>query len=157
MKVLLTFGGGGHTAETMRVLKLLGPGYEYHYLILEQERHLRDKVPFPGEFHEVPQPRRRDDSSLTVALRIIPLFITMIRLLRTIRPAAIIGCGPSLSVLAMWAGKLTGARVIYVETAARVKSVSLSGRLVYPVADIFFVQWPEMKKLLPRAEYYGRI
>jgi beta-1,4-N-acetylglucosaminyltransferase len=157
MKILLTFGGGGHTAETLRILRLLGPGYEYHYLILESEHHIGEKMPFPGKIHEVKQPRRRDDSRFTVVWKVLCLGIRLFRLMRAVRPAAVVGCGPSLSVVAMWAGKLTGAKVIFIETAARVRSVSLSGRLVYPHADLFLVQWPEMTKILPRAEYCGRI
>ncbi|KAL7418299.1 UDP-N-acetylglucosamine transferase subunit [Cryptotrichosporon argae] len=37
---------------------------------------------------------------------------------------------------------LSHTRIIYVESFARVKSLSLSGRLVRPFADVFVVQWP---------------
>jgi beta-1,4-N-acetylglucosaminyltransferase len=38
-----------------------------------------------------------------------------------------------------------------------VKGLSLSGRLLYPIADRFVVQWPQLAELHPRAEYLGRI
>jgi len=34
-------------------------------------------------------------------------------------------------------------RIIYVESFARVKSLSLSGKLLRRVVDVFVVQWPE--------------
>jgi len=34
-------------------------------------------------------------------------------------------------------------RIIYVESFARVKSLSLSGKLLRPFVDKFVVQWPE--------------
>jgi beta-1,4-N-acetylglucosaminyltransferase len=157
MKLLITLGGGGHTAESLRVVREVGPGFEYHYLHLDEETKVRDQVPFPGTFHEVTRPRHRDDSIPKAVLKVIRHFSMVAKVIKTVRPDAIIGCGPSLSVLAMWAGKFTGSRIVYIETAARISSTSLSAKLVYPIADLFLVQWPEMLAKLPRAEYRGRI
>lgn len=46
-------------------------------------------------------------------------------------------------------------RTIYVESFARVKRLSLSGRLLLPVVDRFLVQWRELAKPGSRAEYVG--
>jgi beta-1,4-N-acetylglucosaminyltransferase len=35
-------------------------------------------------------------------------------------------------------------RITFVESVCRVKTLSLTGRLVYPLVDRFFVQWPEL-------------
>ena len=32
-----------------------------------------------------------------------------------------------------------------------------TGRLIYPIADLFIVQWKEMLKLYPKAVYGGSI
>jgi beta-1,4-N-acetylglucosaminyltransferase len=45
--------------------------------------------------------------------------------------------------------------LIYVESLARVKSLSLSGKLLLRVVDRFVVQWPELTALHPKIEYYG--
>jgi beta-1,4-N-acetylglucosaminyltransferase len=43
-------------------------------------------------------------------------------------------------------------RVVFVESFCRVKTLSLTGRLLYYFADRFVVQWPQLKdKLAPRA------
>jgi UDP-N-acetylglucosamine:LPS N-acetylglucosamine transferase len=157
MKLLITLGGGGHTAEALRVAREIGPGFEYHYLYLDEEPKVRELVPFPGEYHEVVRPRHRDDSIPNAVLKVVRHFSTIRKVIREVQPDAIIGCGPSLSVLAMWAGKFSGARIIFIETAARISSTSLSAKLVYPIADLFLVQWPELLRKLPRAEYRGRI
>jgi len=47
--------------------------------------------------------------------------------------------------------------VIFIESWARVYSKSDSGKLVYPIADLFFVQWKEMEKVYPHAIYAGRL
>ncbi len=48
-------------------------------------------------------------------------------------------------------------RVIFVESFCRVGTISLSGKLLYHVVDRFIVQWPQLTKAYPRAEYIGRI
>jgi UDP-N-acetylglucosamine:LPS N-acetylglucosamine transferase len=157
MKLLITLGGGGHTAETLRVVREIGPGFEYHYLHIDEEPKVREQVPYPGVFHEVTRPRHRDDSIPSAVVKVFLHFSMVAKVVGKVRPDAIIGCGPSLSVLAMWAGKFTGAKIIFIETAARISSTSLSAKLAYPIADLFLVQWPEMLAKLPRAEYRGRI
>jgi beta-1,4-N-acetylglucosaminyltransferase len=49
-------------------------------------------------------------------------------------------------------GKMT---TVYVESWARVKELSLSGKLLLRVVDRFVVQWPQLKGLGGRAEYRG--
>ena len=44
----------------------------------------------------------------------------------------------------------------YVESLARTQSLSLSGKLVYPLATSFFVQWPGATRWR-RAQYVGSI
>ncbi|KAL7752754.1 hypothetical protein RI367_001756 [Sorochytrium milnesiophthora] len=48
-------------------------------------------------------------------------------------------------------------QVVYVESFARVKSLSLSGSIIYRLhlADRFLVQWRYLADTYPRAEYYG--
>jgi len=157
MKLLITLGGGGHTAEALRVAREIGPGFEYHYLHLDEEPKVREIVPYPGSFHQVVRPRHRDDSIPRAIRKVVRHFFSIRKVVLEVQPDAIIGCGPSLSVLAMWAGKFSGARIIFIETAARISSTSLSAKLVYPIADLFLVQWPEMLRKFPHAEYRGRI
>ena len=75
--------------------------------------------------------------------------------------------GPSMGEMPWWVeklaipiaflGKLLGAKLIYVENGARVRTPSRSGRLMYRVADLFFVQWPELKGALPEAIFAGSL
>jgi UDP-N-acetylglucosamine:LPS N-acetylglucosamine transferase len=79
------------------------------------------------------------------------------RVLRSRRPEAILSTGAGLAVPFFLVGKLLGIRLVYVESVTRTESVSLSGRLVYPLADRFFVQWPQPAERLRRAEYAGGV
>lgn len=79
------------------------------------------------------------------------------RLLRRERPDAILSTGAGLAVPFFLAGKLLRVRLVYVESLTRTESISLSGRLVYPLADRFFAQWPAAAGRLKRAEHAGSI
>lgn len=78
------------------------------------------------------------------------------RLLRKLRPAVVLATGAGLCVPFAWVGRLLGTRVIYVECSGRV-GVSLSCRLVAPVANRVYVQWPDVVPLVPGARYAGSI
>jgi UDP-N-acetylglucosamine:LPS N-acetylglucosamine transferase len=79
------------------------------------------------------------------------------RLVRERRPEVILSTGAALAVPFFLIGKLHGARLVYVESLARTDSLSLAGRLVYPLADAFFVQWPEAGRRRRRARFAGRL
>jgi UDP-N-acetylglucosamine:LPS N-acetylglucosamine transferase len=79
------------------------------------------------------------------------------RLLRRERPEAILSTGAALAVPFFLAGKLLGIRLVYVESVTRTSALSLSGRLVYRLADRLFVQWPGLAARLGRAEYAGAV
>jgi UDP-N-acetylglucosamine:LPS N-acetylglucosamine transferase len=79
------------------------------------------------------------------------------RLVRRERPRAILSTGAALAVPFALVGRLHGCRVVYVESLTRTRTLSLSGRLVYPLAHAFFVQWPGAGGRRRRAVHAGSI
>ncbi len=73
------------------------------------------------------------------------------------RPDIVISTGAAPGCLMCLLGKLLGAKVIWVDSITNVERLSLSGRLVRPFADLFLVQWPELAKRYPNAEYIGAV
>lgn len=73
------------------------------------------------------------------------------------RPAVIISTGSNIAVHLFLYGKLHGSKLIFIETRAHVYSKSTTGMIVGRFADKVFVQWPEMLKVYPRAEYCGTL
>jgi beta-1,4-N-acetylglucosaminyltransferase len=78
------------------------------------------------------------------------------RVVRRSDPDVILSTGAALAVPFFVVGKLLRRRLVYVESLTRIESVSLSGRLVYPLADEFFVQWPQAIRR-PRMRYEGSV
>ena len=50
-------------------------------------------------------------------------------------------------------GKIFGSKIIYIETFANHHKKTATGRLIYPIADLFIVQWEEMLEIYPKAVY----
>ena len=48
-------------------------------------------------------------------------------------------------------------KMVYVESICRVEGLSLSGKLLYYLADHVVVQWPELQRKYPRTTFLGRI
>jgi beta-1,4-N-acetylglucosaminyltransferase len=80
-----------------------------------------------------------------------------------LRPGLIICNGPGTCVLLCYAAfllRLLGVYqpvLVFAESFCRVSSLSLSGKLLYPIVDKFVVQWPGLADRYSRAEYLGRI
>ncbi|PFH36890.1 putative glycosyl transferase [Besnoitia besnoiti] len=84
-----------------------------------------------------------------------------LRLVWTLNPQLVLVNGPGTCVPVAFAALVrefvTGTRfsLIFVESACRVESLSLSGRLLYPFADRVFVQWESLAKKFPKSEFLG--
>ena len=50
-------------------------------------------------------------------------------------------------------GKIFGKKIIYIETFANINKKTLTGKIIYPVADLFIVQWKKMLEFYPKAVY----
>jgi hypothetical protein len=46
-------------------------------------------------------------------------------------------------------------KIVFAESFARVTGLSLSGKILLPFVDKFFVQWPELKAKYPKTHYIG--
>ena len=66
------------------------------------------------------------------------------RVLREERPAAILTTGAGVAVPFAWAGRLFGVPTVYVESVTRIEGLSLSARMIAPVAKRMYAQWPEL-------------
>ncbi len=60
-----------------------------------------------------------------------------------LRPRVVLTTGAGVAVPFAWVGRLRRARVVYVESLTRIDQPSLSCRLIAPVADRIYGQWPE--------------
>jgi beta-1,4-N-acetylglucosaminyltransferase len=157
MKLLVVLGSGGHTAQMLRLVSLLGERFDYIYLIGNDDKLSEEKISIPGEVHYVHRARRHEDGLLKTVVKVIRLSFESLDVLRRAKPDVIINAGPGTAVPIAILGKIFGKRIITLEDWSRVYSRSRSGRILYHFSDLFFVQWPEMLELYPKGVYAGRL
>ncbi len=73
------------------------------------------------------------------------------RLVARRRPRTVITSGAGVVAPFCLIARLAGARLIYIETMARVSGPSMTARLLSRIAARVVVQWPELAPALPRA------
>jgi beta-1,4-N-acetylglucosaminyltransferase len=73
-----------------------------------------------------------------------------------LRPKVVVSLGATDVVFFCYWAKLFGARVIHVECMNQVYSPSVTGRLLYPICNGFYVQWEDLLPCYgPKAKYAG--
>jgi UDP-N-acetylglucosamine:LPS N-acetylglucosamine transferase len=83
--------------------------------------------------------------------------IMSIKILIREKPDIILSTGVLSAVPICILGKLMGKKLIYIESFAKMDSPTISGRILYPFADLFIVQWEKMLKFYPKTVYGGSI
>ncbi|GAB7346575.1 hypothetical protein MBLNU457_5764t1 [Dothideomycetes sp. NU457] len=118
----------------------------------------------------VPRARKIHQPLLTTPFSSLQCLWACLRLLVSHKhgyPDLILTNGPATATILVWATLLVRfidmwhmdaqrkMRTVYVESWARVKKLSLSGRLLCWVADRVLVQWPQLDGVQGRGEYLG--
>ncbi|HEX5852154.1 MAG TPA: PssD/Cps14F family polysaccharide biosynthesis glycosyltransferase [Solirubrobacteraceae bacterium] len=148
LEVLLVASSGGHLLEIMQLADLW-PQERRHWVTFETT----DAVPLlAGERTTwAHHPTNRNPPNL------IRNFVLALRIVRRRKVQAIVTTGAGISVPFAIVGRLAGVNVVYIESMARITSPSLTGRLVYPFANTFIVQWPSLQRFFKRAQSFGAV
>ncbi len=72
-------------------------------------------------------------------------------------PDVIITTGAHTGGIFVTVGKILGKKTIYIESMAKVKEISKTGKFVYNKVDRFFGQWRELCEKYEKCEYIGRL
>lgn len=153
-KVLFISSTGGHLSELLQ-LKSLFTKYD-SYIITEKDKTNENlKKEYGKNLYFLPYGTR--SKLFTYIFKYLYLCLKTIVLFIKIRPKYIVSTGTHTAVPMCYLGKLFGCKIIFIETFANSKSKTLSGRMVYPISNLFIVQWKEMLKLYPKAVYGGSI
>ena len=157
LRMLVLLGEGGHTKEILILVDMLGPEFEYGYVVTRQDPLSAAKIRLAGPVYRVTRPRGKDDPAWRAGLNLARTAVEALRVMLDFRPDAVLTSGPALAVpFALW-GRLMGREVIFIETGSRVHQLSLTGKLMRCLATLFFVQWPQLQERCPWAIYAGRL
>jgi beta-1,4-N-acetylglucosaminyltransferase len=92
----------------------------------------------------------------TNPLIMVVAFIQAIAILIHEKPTVVLSMGTQIAFPFFFWGKLFGLKTVFIESWCRIRTASKTGRLIYPLADAFFVLWPSMLEVYgPKARYAG--
>lgn len=91
-------------------------------------------------------------------LGIFPAVWIVLKALVKEKPRVVISTGSEIALPVFLIAKLLRIKTVFIETVTRFENATLTGRLLYPLSDRFFVQNPEtLKAYGPKAEYHGAL
>ncbi len=73
------------------------------------------------------------------------------------RPDIILTTGAGIAIPSCLIGKIFGAKIIFIESGARVTTMSKTGKLLYKFSDVCYVQWETLQRKYPKSKYAGRL
>lgn len=150
MKICFIASSGGHLEQIM-MLKPLMKKYESFVVTERTDYSVSDKeIPF----YYLKQVNRKELSCIFFML--INFFKSMSIFLRE-KPDMVISTGALSTIPMCLISKLLRKKVIFIESFAKINSPTITGKLMYKIADQFYVQWESMKDVYPNAIYKGGI
>jgi UDP-N-acetylglucosamine:LPS N-acetylglucosamine transferase len=153
-KVLFISSTGGHLNELLQ-LKPLFSKYDYHIITEKDKTNEYLKEEYKNRVSYLPYGTR--SKLFSYIFKYTYLCFKSVYLYIKIRPKYIVTTGTHTAGPMCYLGKLFGSKIIYIETYANRNRKTATGKLIYPIADLFIVQWEEMQKLYPNAVYGGSI
>lgn len=152
IKVMFISSMGGHLSE---LTKLDFEKYNYSVVTekTDSSKDLKDK--YKDKTYYLAYGTRK--TPIRYFFILLFNFFKSLYLFLKLRPKVIVTTGTHTAVPMCYIAKLFKSKVIWIETFANRNTKTLAGRLVYPIANTFVVQWEEMLKLYPKAVYWGWI
>jgi UDP-N-acetylglucosamine:LPS N-acetylglucosamine transferase len=142
-KAALVCSHGGHLTELL-LLSSAWEGMRYFWLT-----------------YDAPRTRTLENAYLLKNIGFNPVLL-LIAFFRTAwifareRPDVVITNGAEIALPAVLIGRVLGLPVVFIEVWTRVRLPTMTGRLVYPLCDAFYVMWPDMLEAYgPKARYAG--
>lgn len=154
MKVLFIASTGGHLSELLQ-LKSLFSKYEYSIITEKTKSTLGLQDKYEGKVYYLQFGTK--DYLGSYLIKFLGNCFKSLYLYFKLRPKVIVTTGTHTAVPICYIGKIFGSKIIFIETFANSKTKTLSGKMIYPIADTFIVQWEEMLELYPKAIYAGWI
>ena len=172
VKTMIFFGSGGHTTEMMRLVQNMN-AQRYSPVCfaightdvtsIDKVRSAKPRLPLEknAAWLRVYRNREVKQSWLSTVFTSIWSLLQAFYVMSRYRPQLLICNGPGTCLSLCYSAFLmnilgiSSTKIVFVESFCRVKALSLTGKLLLPIADKFIVQWPELQHVSSRAEYLG--
>jgi UDP-N-acetylglucosamine:LPS N-acetylglucosamine transferase len=153
VKICFMASGGGHFQELCGLADL-AERYDHFLISTDVNKALAHASPFRRTYQtdEVGQGLWKKSPT-----KILGTFWQILRILRREKPDLVISTGAGIAMPGFLAARMLGIRTIYIESYARVESLSLAGKVCYRIADRFLVQHACLTSRWPGAVFAGTL
>jgi UDP-N-acetylglucosamine:LPS N-acetylglucosamine transferase len=148
MKICLAASAGGHMSQLLK-LSSCWEGQDVFWVTTTEV--LKSKLEKVGKIYVVGECNRQH------LLKVLVVLVRSIRIILRERPDVVISTGAAVGCIICFLGKITGAKIVWVDSITNVDRLSLSGRLVWHIADLFLTQWQQLAEQYKNIEYAGKI
>jgi len=148
LKICLAASAGGHISQLLK----LSPSWNgYETFCVTTTEVVRNKLNKLGKVYVVGECNRQHP------IRVINVFLKCLRIIFMERPDVVISTGAAAGCMLCFLGKMIGAKVVWIDSITNVERISLSGRMVRHIGDLFLVQWPGLVGKYKKVEFVGTV
>lgn len=146
-KLLFVSASGGHLEQLLMLKPLME---KYDSAVVSEKTQIRNKN---VDYSMIQAGAKQKPIILRMLINIIIALFIFIKE----RPTHVISTGGIIGVPFVYLSKITGTKIIFIETFARIDDTTRTGRFMYKHADLFIVQWKSLLRHYPNAVYGGSI
>jgi beta-1,4-N-acetylglucosaminyltransferase len=146
MKIALVCTSGGHLTEML----LLMEAFKAHDVVFLTYNN-------PSTISQ-PYKIRKIEYIGVSPIRMIKSFLPIFKFLKKEKPQMVISTGSEIAIPTFLLCKIIGIRTVYIESWCWVNTKSGTGKILYYIADLFLVQWPDLVRVYgKKARYEGSV
>ena len=146
IKICLAASAGGHLTQLLKLRGVLD-GYTMFWITTSEV--VCPSLQEYGNVYVLKECNRK------MPVRLLGNLARCAVILMKEKPKVVLSTGAATGCIACFLAKLIGAKVIWVDSITNVDRLSLSGRMLIFIADLFLVQWPQLAVKYRHAEYAG--
>lgn len=151
-KVMFVSSTGGHLSELLK-LEPLFKEFDYHLVTEKTKSNISLKEKYKVSYLVYGTKKQLFSYVFKFAFNILKSFYLFLKY----QPDYVVTTGTHTAVPLCYIAHLFKRKVIFIETFANAKSQTQAGKIIYPIADLFIVQWESMLEFYPNAIYGGWI
>jgi len=153
-KIILICSDGGHLAQILELKDLFT---QYDYLIVTEKTTATSFLKEKYNVRYLKSRSKGDKRSIAFFLSLVANFVISFRILLNHYPKVIITTGSHTAIPMCILGKVLFTKIVWILSYARINTKAKSASMIYPIADLFIVQWKSAQKLYPKSKYIGGI
>jgi UDP-N-acetylglucosamine:LPS N-acetylglucosamine transferase len=150
-KLCLICSAGGHLTQIQQLSEFYR---KFDYYIITERTPFTSDMKAKENVYLMPLINRRQ---LGFVPKLFFNFVYSVAILLKERPDFVISTGALNTVPFCILAKFFGRKLIFIESYAKVNTPTVTGKLMYKIADLFIVQWPQLLEFYPKAVIGGSI